>query len=183
MEKWPQKDASLARASRASTALQGHRARQVQLRHQPSRAAARDHAAQPARPTPRSRASTPPTPRRCRLQGDLRRRQGGKECSTPAMRCRHCLRHRGARSGRGPSGQDRVRGAADLVREEDALKKTRTIPGGAPRKNVNQAADDTSGKGAKGFDDADVVHEGTYGRAGHLAPVPRTAWARRRVER
>src|SRR5215510_5424986 len=50
------------------------------------------------------------------------------------------------------------------VREEDALAKDLgTTPGGAPRKNVRQVADDSSGKGAKGFEDADVVHEGTYG--------------------
>src|SRR6266536_1167262 len=50
------------------------------------------------------------------------------------------------------------------VREEDALKKDLgTTPGGEPRNNVRQVSDTTSGKGAKGFDDADVVSEGEYG--------------------
>ena len=50
------------------------------------------------------------------------------------------------------------------VKEEDVQKKDLgTTPGGEPRKNVNEVADDTSGKGAKGFDDADVVSEGEYG--------------------
>ncbi|MBI1917040.1 MAG: xanthine dehydrogenase family protein molybdopterin-binding subunit [Planctomycetes bacterium] len=53
-----------------------------------------------------------------------------------------------------------------LVREEDALKKDLgTVPGGGQRKNVNVVSDDSSGKGAKGFDDADVVSEGEYGVA------------------
>src|SRR4051812_8952435 len=53
-----------------------------------------------------------------------------------------------------------------LVREEDALKKDLgTTPGGGQRKNVNVVSDDSSGKGAKGFDDADVVSEGEYGVA------------------
>jgi len=50
------------------------------------------------------------------------------------------------------------------VHEEAALKKDLgTTPGGEERKNVRQVSDSSSGKGAKGFDDADVVSEGEYG--------------------
>jgi xanthine dehydrogenase YagR molybdenum-binding subunit len=51
-----------------------------------------------------------------------------------------------------------------LVREEDALKKDLgTIPGGGQRKNILVVSDDSSGKGADGFKDADVISEGEYG--------------------
>src|SRR5262245_53032778 len=50
------------------------------------------------------------------------------------------------------------------VREEDALKKDLgTTPGGEPRKNVSEPSEDSSGKGADGFKEADVVSEGEYG--------------------
>src|SRR5438552_12967933 len=51
-----------------------------------------------------------------------------------------------------------------LVREEDALKKDLgTVHPSVERKNVSPSSEDSSGKGAKGFDDADVVSEGEYG--------------------
>src|SRR6266700_3894286 len=50
------------------------------------------------------------------------------------------------------------------VKEEDALANDLgTTPGAGQRKNVRQVADDTKGQGAKAFDNADVVSEGTYG--------------------